>query len=604
MAVIGGVIAASAITVVVGFLSQTSAQFGMYRTMGPAMGVAIFVTLIAGLTLTPAVLRLAGGHAFWPHRIERIREVGDGHSTRWADLAGAVRRLPIHALLGGVIVLLLMSAGLGWYEQSFDLVKDLPSDADSRQGFETLAEHYPGGRLSPIFIVIAGDERITDDDRLAAIDRLTDELRTQPGIGEVRSVTQPAGAPLTPETIATLGLGTGDGDAATFGLDPASVDLAPLLSAIQSERGLRFTGSLLQQYPQIAERLRFFIGADGHSTRLVVSLDDNPYDGEAMGVLRNLDDVTARTLGGSALAGAELAVGGPSSFYVDVQDIGNDDFLTITAVLLGGIFVVLALLLRSLVAPFYLLATVLFSFVATMGLTAGLFVGILDNPGLSFYMPPFLFVILVALGADYNIFIMSRIREEAEAGYEIHQATVRGLVLTGPVITSAGLILAGTFFALVLAPLPNLRQIGFAVTVGVLIDTFIVRSFLVPSITMLLGNWAFWPTTPGVERSTVLGVRRVGLAAAGVIAFALSLILLVSAGDTEPAITRIASMDAGSGIQLDPPLARPPGATSSAVGAVAVPSSSDQDAGVPPGPGAVTQASHMPHRPLTSPRWS
>jgi putative drug exporter of the RND superfamily len=94
---------------------------------------------------------------------------------------------------------------------------------------------------------------------------------------------------------------------------------------------------------------------------------------------------------------------------------------------------------------------------------------------------------------------MSRVREEADAGYSVREATMRGLVLTGRVITSAGLILAGTFAALMLAPLPNLRQIGFGVTVGILIDTFIVRSLLVPSATMLLGRWAFWPTAPRDE---------------------------------------------------------------------------------------------------------
>jgi RND superfamily putative drug exporter len=105
-------------------------------------------------------------------------------------------------------------------------------------------------------------------------------------------------------------------------------------------------------------------------------------------------------------------------------------------------------------------------------------------------------VILVALGADYNIFIMSRIREEADAGHEIHHAVSRGLSLTGRVITSAGVILAGTFAALLLAPLPNLRQIGFGVTVGILIDTFVVRSLLVPAATMVVGRWAFWPRIP------------------------------------------------------------------------------------------------------------
>jgi RND superfamily putative drug exporter len=129
----------------------------------------------------------------------------------------------------------------------------------------------------------------------------------------------------------------------------------------------------------------------------------------------------------------------------------------------------------------------------------------LGDPGITFWLAPFLFVILIALGADYNIFIMSRVREElGAAGGDVGEAVRRGLLLTGRVITSAGIILAGTFAVLMVAPLPNLRQIGFAVTVGVLIDTFVVRSLLVPSITVLLGRWAFWPGWKGTTRVLTL----------------------------------------------------------------------------------------------------
>ena len=219
--------------------------------------------------------------------------------------------------------------------------------------------------------------------------------------------------------------------------------------------------------------------------------------GHALDAFRSIDDAAGTALAGSALAGAGSRSAGPTSFYADMRPVGNEDFRVIIAVLLGAIFVVLALLLRSVVAPFYLLATVDAVLPGDHGRGRGGVPGDRERgTGISFWLPPFLFVILVALGADYNIFIMSRIREEAEAGYEIHEAAARGLVLTGHVITSAGLILAGTFAALMLAPLPNMRQIGFAVTFGVLIDTFVVRSLLVPSATMLLGKWAFWPSVP------------------------------------------------------------------------------------------------------------
>lgn len=536
MTVMGSVIAASAATVIVGFLSQLSADFGVYRTMGPAMGVAIFITLVAGLTLTPALLRLVGTRAFWPQRLSRSALHDQVGSARWERLADIIRGRPAEMLLAGIIALLIPAAGLGWFRQSFDLVKDLPSSADARQGFEALSRHYPGGMLSPVNVAISTDGPILDDAKLAAIDRLTDALRRQPGVAEVRSITQPAGAPLTLESAGAV---SGGLDPAALGLDPSQVDLTPLLDALAAPGGLRFSASLLATYPQLAAKLGVFQGADGNSTRLIVALDGNPYEQDALDAFRQIDDTAATALAGSPLTGAALVVGGPTSFYSDMQAIGNNDFRVIAAILLASIFVVLALLLRSLVAPLFLLGTVVLSYGATMGITVVFFQGIVGDPGISFWLPAFLFIILVALGADYNIFIMSRVREEADAGYEIHEAARRGLVLTGRVITSAGLILAGTFAALIVAPLPNLRHIGFGVTVGVLLDTFLVRSVLVPSATMLLGRWAFWPSALRGTRHRVTPAQ-IAAAAVTLAAFATGLTLLAVSDSTEHPVTTVA----------------------------------------------------------------
>ena len=532
MTVIGAVIAASAVTVIVGFLSQLTAQFGVYRTMGPAIGVAIAITLVAALTLTPALLRLAGRRAFWPATLDEIA-AEDKASPRWLRVAAGVTRRPSHALLAGVIVLLIPAAGLGWFRQSFDLVGDLPSGADARSGFETLAEHFPGGRISPIYVIVESPAPILDDTRLSAVDRLTDQLRATRGIGEVRSVTQPAGEPITADNLDSLTAGAAIDLAAL----PPGIDVADLTARVSSPEGLRLDATLINAVPGMRDRLGFLLGADERSTRLVVSLEGNPYEPEALDVFHRIDDVTAATLDGTGLDGGRFVLAGPTSFYADMQDIGARDFRVITAALLAGIFAVLALLLRSLVAPFYLLATVVLSYAATMGLSVLVFRNLFDSPGISFWLPPFLFIILVALGADYNIFIMSRIREEAEAGHDIPTAVARGLCLTGHTITSAGIILAGTFLALLAAPLPNLRQIGFAVTVGVLIDTFIVRSVLVPAATVLLGRWAFWPGRLALHDQQPLRRRHIGLAAVGLTAFVAALLALALTAPSRQPIT-------------------------------------------------------------------
>src|SRR5262249_25512668 len=154
--------------------------------------------------------------------------------------------------------------------------------------------------------------------------------------------------------------------------------------------------------------------------------------------------------------------------------------LLLGPIIFAAIGIILGLLLRSVVAPIYLLLTTLLSYFATLGLTTLVFVHILGQSGIQNFVPPFMAVFLIALGADYNVFIMSRVREESwRSG--IHEGTRRALSRTGGVITSAGIILAGTFAVLLVPPLQFLQQIGFSVAVGVLLDTFIVRALLVPS---------------------------------------------------------------------------------------------------------------------------
>jgi putative drug exporter of the RND superfamily len=547
--VIGAVIAASAGTVIVAFGSMASADFGVFKTMGPAIAIAIAVTLLAGVTLTPALLRVAGARAFWPRSLDAVRASSEESSARWEKVASVVRRRPKELVLAGLIALQIPAAGLYAYEQSFDLVRELPASADARLGFEVVAEHYAGGTISPVYLLVRSDGPIVEDARMSALDTLTESLRATPGIGEVRSITQPAGAPLTPANLASLTGGTTD--LAALGIDPTTTDLTPIVEGLSNPGGLRLTGTILGQLPALRSRLAFLLGADNQSTRLVIALDGNPYDNRALDTIRRIDDVAAETLAGTALEGARLDVGGPSAFYVDMRQISNDDFRVMIAVIVGAIFVVLALLLRSLVAPFYLLASVLLSYAATLGATVLVFQGLLGQPGITFWLAPFLFAVLVALGADYNIFIMSRIREEADRGHEIHTAVDRGITLTGRVITSAGLILAGTFGALLVAPLPFLRQIGFGIGLGILIDTFLVRALIVPSITMLLGRWAFWPRFPVPSGEAAPRIRRqhVVLACAGIGAMSILLTSVALTGGAAPPVRVVGPAEPASAPQ-------------------------------------------------------
>ncbi|MFA5788102.1 MAG: MMPL family transporter, partial [Actinomycetota bacterium] len=267
-----------------------------------------------------------------------------------------------------------------------------------------------------------------------------------------------------------------------------------IVSAPTAGQDFSLTPALVNAVPKLKEQLGYFVGEDGRWTRMYVSLAEDAYSTRSLDAIGEIRSLAKLSLARTPLAGSEVLVTGTSAYFDDIRRVSGEDTKLIVAVVIIGVFIVLALLLRSLVAPAYLVATVLLSLMSTLGLTTLVFQGLLHRSGISWFIPTFLFVILVALGADYNIFLMSRIREEA--GRSVTSVAVgEGLRFTGHVITSAGLILAGTFAALMAASLKSLAEMGFAVTVGVLLDTFIVRSLLVPSLAVLLGRHNWWPSS-------------------------------------------------------------------------------------------------------------
>jgi RND superfamily putative drug exporter len=204
-----------------------------------------------------------------------------------------------------------------------------------------------------------------------------------------------------------------------------------------------------------------------------------------------------------------VLLGGATAAQYDTVETASSDARLIFPLALAIIFCVLAVLLRALVAPLYLIATVILSFAATLGLSVFCFAKLIDAPGLAVGYSTFLFILLVSLGVDYTIFLMARAREEAER-VGTREGMLRALASTGNVITTAGLILGGTFAMLMLLPLWQLFQIGFGVAVGVLLDTFVVRTMLVPAITLIFGDRAWWPSRPrggktGPGESAILG---------------------------------------------------------------------------------------------------
>jgi putative drug exporter of the RND superfamily len=260
---------------------------------------------------------------------------------------------------------------------------------------------------------------------------------------------------------------------------------------------------------QVSDRLRATPGVlsvldalgrsrDGRVAGLTVTFADNPFGDPALErVERIRRDLAA------AGPGLRVLVGQGSGERLDYRTAALRDLKVLVPLVLLVVFVTLVLLLRALVAPLFLLATVVLSYLGTLGASLLIFEHVTGQDGIDPSVLVIVFIFLVALGSDYNIFLMSRVREEA-LEHGTSEGMLRALVETGPVITSAGLILAGTFAVLAVLPVWALFDVGFAVALGVLLDTFLVRSIVVPAITWILGDRAWWPSTVEAGRRSPL----------------------------------------------------------------------------------------------------
>jgi RND superfamily putative drug exporter len=228
---------------------------------------------------------------------------------------------------------------------------------------------------------------------------------------------------------------------------------------------------------------------DGAIGKIDVTFQDDPLSEAALARVNTLRDAVSDLPGG-----ATALIGAGSAVQQDFNEAAERDMKVIVPVTLLVITIILGILLQAIVAPLVLIATVMASFFGTLGLSIFFFIEVQGSEGVDASLPTFAFIFLVALGVDYTIFLMSRVREEARV-HGTREGVLRALAATGPVITSAGLILAGTFSVLMTLPITFTFNIGFMVAVGILLDTFIVRTIMVPAAVELLGDRVWWPST-------------------------------------------------------------------------------------------------------------
>ncbi|MGW5575937.1 MMPL family transporter [Micromonospora chokoriensis] len=273
-------------------------------------------------------------------------------------------------------------------------------------------------------------------------------------------------------------------------LAPTEVYLTTSNGSPLNEQQVNDFAAAVAKAPGVGQAQPSERSTDPSVARVNLLLNENPVSNEAITLVR--DDLRG-AVHAAAPPGTRALVGGTTAIFADINSANNRDLSVILPVAAGLIALILALLLRSLVAPIYLVIAVLLNFAATLGATVYLFQGLQGEPGVTFQLPIILYLFVVAIGTDYNILMIARLREEAREGNEPHQAAAIGVEHAGPTVAAAGLILAGTFAVLLLAPISFLQQMGFAVAIGIVLSAFVMSMFFVPALTALIGHKAWWP---------------------------------------------------------------------------------------------------------------
>jgi RND superfamily putative drug exporter len=416
------------------------AQLDLLRVTGPAVAVGVACLLLAGLTLLPALMALCGRALFWPALPRAGSLAGREVPTRgaWVAIGRGVTWRPALIAAATVVVLAPLALSALAITPSFDDLQTLPKSAPSVQAFQAYQQHFPETAQIDVFV---SDPRhdLRQPQYAGALASLAAAFQR---VAHVTQVVAPSTA-------------TGPSAAQTF-------------------------------------------ATDGSAALITLGLDVDPSSQAARDAVNAAYAVAGDATRGTALGGSAILLGGQSAQVRDEAIQLGSDFRLVLALVSLVILVILALLVRSLTAPLYLLATIALSTGTAIGLTNLVYHDLLGLP-LFDIVPIFAFVFLVALGQDFNILTMSRIREEV--GRLGQQSGIAAAVaLTGNVVSSCGLVMAASFSRLLSNAVLEVSELGFALVAGILIDTFVVRPLLVPALAALLGraNWV-WPFGPRAD---------------------------------------------------------------------------------------------------------
>ena len=456
---VGPAVLSSGSTILVASAILLLANLGSSAALGPILAIALFIMMIAAITFVPAVLLILGRFSFWPI-IPRFQANPVTKKRVYGVIAAWVLERPMKVISVSIAVLAILSSGILLYNPNYDSLASLPADTESVKGFQMLRNGFPAGEISPSYAYLVTDDDFNQEG-INTIDKIAMDIYNHPNVADVSTVSRPFGI---------------------NGLFDKNDVNAVFFTDIDNQNNLFLKNSAAR-----------FISKDSKVFRFDIVFDDNPFSSVSLTSINELRVISKKSLDELNLNPAYMTYGGETAEATDTRTAINRDNLIVLPLVLLSIAIILAILLRSLVAPLYLCLTILVTFAGTLGISLIFFEYVFGHSGISPGTLFYVFVFLNALGVDYNIYVMSRIREEAKKK-PLDLAVKDAVSVTGGVITSAGLILAGTFAVFMTLPLIDLFQLGFAVSIGVIMDTFVTRTIIVPAIVSKLGDTNWWPS--------------------------------------------------------------------------------------------------------------
>src|SRR6266480_2983810 len=456
----GESIATSATTVIIAFGAMTLTTFTLLRSIGVGLGFGVLIALLVSLTLIPSLILVAGDRIFWPTSGKRFEAYAAKARKRRAERPGYFRRAASFSVRRPVLVIglaLIISIPAIYISltgsTSYDFAAGLPQ-AESVKGITALEQSFGAGQIGPTQVLVQFPVPILVNGNLTtsaqtSLEKLSQNITRLSNVKEVTGPTRPNGIPVNATNMASL-------------------------------------------TPEERQTILGSIGKDYRTAMLTILFAEEPFTQNSLNTVTQIRRlITSLQSSDPSLAQDTILVGGASASTLDFANETVNQFNTIRVLTVAAIFVVLLVVLGSYPLAITGILSIGLSIIWAYAATLLFFNNVLRS-GVLFIIPLVLFLLLYGIGMDYNIFILTRIREEAQKGKETRQAVVDAVDRTGGIITALALILAGALGSLLLSSNRLLEGFGFAIALAVVLDAMVVRTYLVPAIMSLLGPRAWW----------------------------------------------------------------------------------------------------------------